>query len=48
MGLEEFQSALAVVAHPDDIESLCGGLVALLRANGARVAYVLLTSGDKG
>jgi LmbE family N-acetylglucosaminyl deacetylase len=48
MSFEEFQSALAVVAHPDDVESLCGGLVALLRANGARVAYALLTSGDKG
>jgi LmbE family N-acetylglucosaminyl deacetylase len=39
---------LAVVAHPDDVESLCGGLVAALAAAGAAIGYVLLTSGDKG
>jgi len=40
--------ALAVVAHPDDVEALCGGLVAALGAAGATIGYVLLTSGDKG
>ena len=39
---------LAVVAHPDDVESLCGGLIAALVSAGATVGYVLLTSGDKG
>ena len=39
---------LAVVAHPDDVESLCGGLIAALGAAGATIGYVLLTSGDKG
>lgn len=39
---------LAVVAHPDDVEALCGGLIAALRAAGATIGYVLLTSGDKG
>lgn len=48
MELTDVRSALAVVAHPDDVESLCGGTIALLRAQGAQVAYLLLTSGDKG
>jgi LmbE family N-acetylglucosaminyl deacetylase len=39
---------LAVVAHPDDVEALCGGLIAALGAAGAAIGYVLLTSGDKG
>ncbi len=39
---------LAVVAHPDDVEALCGGLIAALGAAGATIGYVLLTSGDKG
>ena len=40
--------ALAVAMHPDDIESWCAGTVAALTARGARVAYLVLTSGDKG
>ncbi len=48
MELGEVGSALAVAAHPDDIESWCAGTVAALLARGARVAYLLLTSGDKG
>ena len=39
---------LVVIAHPDDIEALCGGTVALLARAGALVTYLLLTSGDKG
>ena len=34
--------------HPDDIESWCAGTAATLAARGARVAYLVLTSGDKG
>jgi LmbE family N-acetylglucosaminyl deacetylase len=41
-------AALVVVAHPDDVESLCGGTIALLREADVAVSYVLLTSGDKG
>ncbi len=48
MELAEVRSALAVAAHPDDIESWCAGTVAALTARGARVAFLLLTSGDKG
>lgn len=42
------EKILVVVAHPDDIESWCGGTVARLTGLGREVAYVLCTSGDKG
>ncbi|MEX0801113.1 MAG: PIG-L deacetylase family protein [Dehalococcoidia bacterium] len=40
--------ALVIVAHPDDAEFLCAGSVARWCAEGWDVAYVLVTSGDKG
>src|SRR5512135_549109 len=42
------ESALVIVAHPDDIEFGCAGTVARWVKSGARVAYVLCTSGDVG
>jgi LmbE family N-acetylglucosaminyl deacetylase len=48
MELADIRSVLAVVAHPDDIEAFCAGTFAFLRERGARVAYLHLTSGDKG
>ncbi len=42
------ERVLVIVAHPDDIESWCGGVVAHFTALGKEVAYVLCTSGDKG
>lgn len=42
------QSVLAVALHPDDLESWCGGTLARFVADDARVAYVVVTSGDKG
>ena len=41
-------SALAIVAHPDDIEFTCAGTLARWVKSGARVGYVLCTSGDAG
>ena len=41
-------SALAIVAHPDDIEFSCAGTLARWVRAGARVSYVLCTSGDVG
>lgn len=41
-------SVLIVVAHPDDIESWCGGTVCRFTDARKRVAYVVCTSGDKG
>lgn len=42
------ESAMAIVAHPDDIEFTCVGTMARWVKAGARIAYVLCTSGDVG
>jgi LmbE family N-acetylglucosaminyl deacetylase len=39
---------LAIHAHPDDIEILAGGTVAMLAATGHRVVAVSMTPGDCG
>ena len=44
----EVRRALAIAAHPDDIESWCAGTLARLIDAGTDVDYLLLTSGDKG
>ncbi len=42
------ESALAIVAHPDDLEFGAAGTLAKWAKYGARVAYVLVTSGNGG
>lgn len=42
------KSAMAIVAHPDDIEFSCAGTMARWAKQGARIVYVLCTSGDVG
>lgn len=42
------ESAMAIVAHPDDIEFSCAGTLARWARLGARISYVLCTSGDVG
>src|SRR5580704_14767652 len=39
--------ALCIVAHPDDIEFYCAGVVLMMTARGVVVDFVLATSGDK-
>ena len=39
---------MAIVAHPDDIEFSCAGTLARWADNGARISYVICTSGDVG
>jgi|YNPNPStandDraft_1061719.scaffolds.fasta_scaffold45592_3 LmbE family N-acetylglucosaminyl deacetylase len=39
---------LVVAAHPDDLETACGGTVALLIERGVEVALLLCTDGDIG
>ena len=39
---------MVVTAHPDDPEFLAGGTVAKLVKEGREVAYVIVTSGNKG
>jgi len=46
--LETAQRVMVIVAHPDDAEIQCGGTTARLVARGARVSYVLCTSGNRG
>ncbi|HET7034303.1 MAG TPA: PIG-L family deacetylase, partial [Thermomicrobiaceae bacterium] len=46
--LGAMRRTLVVVAHPDDVESHCGGTVARLVDAGCRVTLLLATSGDKG
>ena len=41
-------SAMAIMAHPDDIEFSCAGTLARWAQAGARISYVLCTSGDVG
>jgi LmbE family N-acetylglucosaminyl deacetylase len=42
------RSVLIVGAHPDDPDAFAAGTVARWTAAGARVRYVVVTSGDKG
>lgn len=42
------ESAMAIVAHPDDIEFSCVGLLARWAKLGTQISYVLCTSGDVG
>lgn len=45
---KRLQRALCIVAHPDDIEFYCAGVVLLMTRRGATVDILLATSGDKG
>ncbi|MEM7584685.1 MAG: PIG-L deacetylase family protein [Acidobacteriota bacterium] len=42
------QSAVIIVAHPDDIEYSCGGTLALWAQRRTKLCYVLCTSGEAG
>lgn len=42
------ESAMAIYAHPDDIEFSCAGTIARWAKAGTRICYVLCTSGDVG
>lgn len=42
------ESAMVIMAHPDDIEFSCAGTIARWTQNGTKVCYVLVTSGDVG
>lgn len=42
------ESAMVIVAHPDDIEYGCVGTLARWKRAGSRICYVLCTSGDVG
>jgi LmbE family N-acetylglucosaminyl deacetylase len=48
MNLYNPESAMAIVAHPDDIDFSCAGTLARWARAGTRISYVLCTSGDVG
>lgn len=45
---DEIERLIIVAAHPDDLETLCGGTVALLVQRGVKVFSVNCTLGDIG
>ncbi len=45
---EDWQTALAIVAHPDDLEYSTASAVARWTAQGKHVSYLLVTSGEAG
>lgn len=45
---ESWSSALAIVAHPDDLEYGAAGAVARWTSQGKQVAYCIVTSGEAG
>ena len=48
INLETPSSALAIGAHPDDVEFGCGGLLAKWAADGCIVHHLVCTDGSKG
>jgi LmbE family N-acetylglucosaminyl deacetylase len=50
-GLEAFdevQRLIVIAAHPDDLETLCGGTITLLAQRGVKIFSVNCTMGDIG
>jgi LmbE family N-acetylglucosaminyl deacetylase len=45
---EDWQRAVAVVAHPDDLEYGCASAIARWTSQGRQVAYVIASSGEAG
>lgn len=45
---EDWQTALAVVAHPDDMEFGAAAAVARWTSQGKRIVYCMVTSGEAG
>ena len=45
---DEVERLIVVAAHPDDLETICGGTVALLAQRGVKIFSVNCTLGDIG
>ncbi|OKJ13696.1 PIG-L deacetylase family protein [Kitasatospora sp. CB01950] len=45
---EDWSTALAIVAHPDDMEYGASAAVARWTAQGKRISYLMVTSGEAG
>ncbi|WP_199716576.1 PIG-L deacetylase family protein [Micromonospora musae] len=46
--LADVRRALAVFAHPDDVDFACAGTIAVWRDEGIEVAYLIVTRGESG
>ena len=46
--LNGYKKVLVIGAHPDDPETMCGGTMLKLKAMGAEIVSVYLTSGEAG
>jgi len=46
--MSEIERALAVMAHPDDVDFGCAGTIAQLTDSGVEVTYCIITDGDAG
>ena len=46
--MRTFESAMVLVAHPDDADFMCGGSVARWTEEGCEVHYVVVTDGSAG
>ena len=45
---DDVRRALVVAAHPDDIDYICAGTVAIWTGKGIKVTYCIATNGDAG
>jgi hypothetical protein len=45
---ENWETALAVVAHPDDLEYGAAGAIARWTRQGKKITYCMVTSGEAG
>jgi len=45
---EDWERAVAVAAHPDDLEYGLASVVARFTRQGKQVSYVMVTSGEAG
>lgn len=48
MSKDQSKTVLAIGAHPDDIEILCAGTLALLHQRGWQIEFATMTPGDCG
>ena len=46
--MDESKKVLVITPHPDDAESGAGGTIAKWRSQGANIALVVCTNGNKG
>ena len=46
--VSRYSKVTVVAAHPDDIETIAGGTIALFTNCGIKTSYIITTNGDKG